>query len=203
MKKTKKIVALLLAAVMLVCTTVAATVAYLQSQTAVITNTMTIGKVVITLTEAPVDEDGQEKSGDRVITNSYKLYPGKEYDKDPTVFVDKDSEDCYVFVKVVNGIENIESTEDNYVSIADQLEANGWVELSDEENVYYYEVIASANDELVLFENFTIDADLDYDDYKDYQGAEIEIEAFAVQEEGFADAVEAWGAAKTEWEMDK
>ena len=216
MKKTKKIAALLLAAVLLVTATVAVTVAYLQSQTEVVTNTMTVGKVVITLNEAPVDTDGQEDTtvSGRVTENNYKLYPGKEYDKDPTVWVDEDSEDCYVFVKVVNEIEAIES--EDAPTIAEQMAAKGWVELGTAyPNVYYYngdqatDSIVSAGAELVVFENFTIDEDVDNttlfgdgtNSYPGYADKTVKIEAFAVQEEGFADVNAAWDAVEVTWNI--
>ena len=207
MKKTKKIVALALAAVMLVSATVAVTVAYLQSTDSV-TNTFTVGKVEIILNEAPVDADGKETTGDRVKENSYKLYPGKEYDKDPTVFVDDESEDCYVFVEVLNGIEEIEDATN---TIEDQILANGWKLLSG--NVYYYTgksdetnynangAIVSKGAELVVFEKFKIASDVDNTELARYATNEeaanpvrIEINAYAVQEETFATAAAAWNA---------
>lgn len=220
MKKTKKIVALFLAAVMLVCTTVAATVAFLQSQTDVVTNTMTVGKVVITLDEAPVDADGQATSSSRVTSNSYKLYPSKEYDKDPTVHIDSESEDCFVFVKVVNGLkkgnDNIEAasgtTMDDgttYKTIAEQIAANGWLPLNGADDVYYYggtnatqkndDGSVSAGKNLLVFNEFKIDPSVDNTLIAKFQNATVKIEAYAVQSEGFADAAAAWAAAPATW----
>ena len=56
MKKAKKVVALALCAVMLVVGSVAGTMAYLTSNDSV-TNTFTVGNVVITLDETNVDND--------------------------------------------------------------------------------------------------------------------------------------------------
>lgn len=95
MKKAKKVVALALCAVMLVVGSVAGTLAYLQDKDEVV-NTFTVGKVDIKLDEAPVDVNGAATTGDRVKQNSYKLMPGHEYDKDPTVTVLAGSEDAYV-----------------------------------------------------------------------------------------------------------
>ena len=102
MKKTKKIVALFLAAVMLVCTTVAATVAYLTSVTEVVENTFTVGNVKITLDEAKVNEKGLKDNGasGRVTDNSYHVYPGMTYDKDPQVHVKAGSEEAYIRMQV-------------------------------------------------------------------------------------------------------
>lgn len=95
MKKAKKILALLLCAVLLIGASVAGTVAYLTSQDKVVNN-FTVGQVKIILDEAPVDANGDATDGNRVKTNSYKLLPGHEYDKDPQVHVVAGSEDCYV-----------------------------------------------------------------------------------------------------------
>lgn len=121
MKKAKKIVALLLCAVLLIGASVAGTVAYLTSQDTVV-NTFTVGKVQIELDEADVNEYGERlyKQGtdetgnlilttdsangaelaDRVHENAYKLIPGRTYVKDPLVTVKGGSEDCYVYVVV-------------------------------------------------------------------------------------------------------
>ena len=220
MKKTKKILALALAAVMLVCTTVAATVAYLQSTDSV-KNTFTVGKVEITLDETDTDGSktnvtpGSDPVRDKA--NAYKLYPGQTYEKDPIVHVDAESEDCYVFVKVVNEISAIESTENGYTNIADQILANGWKLLSG--NVYYYigkttdanydvdGAVVEAGANLNVFEGFKISGTVDNATLATYapvttgKGNEavttyktIEITAYAVQVETFATAVAAWNA---------
>lgn len=98
MKNAKKILALLLCAILLVGASVAGTLAYLTSQDEVVNN-FTVGQVKITLDEAPVNEDGEKTSSelkDRVQTNDYHLLPGHYYSKDPQVHVLADSEDCYV-----------------------------------------------------------------------------------------------------------
>ena len=79
MKKTRKILLMAACAVLLVCISVGATVAYLTSVDSV-TNTFTVGKVAITLDEAKVTEYGVAVEGAaRVKANTYKLIPGHEY----------------------------------------------------------------------------------------------------------------------------
>ena len=101
MKKAKKIVALLLCALLLIGASVAGTLAYLTDNQDV-TNTFTIGKVEIKLDEAVVDQEtgvattGRTEDGNTAV----RLIPGRSITKDPTVTVLKDSEDCYVRVKV-------------------------------------------------------------------------------------------------------
>lgn len=172
------------------------TLAYMTSTTATVQNTFTYGNVLITLDEAPVDSDGQATNGARVTANSYRLFPGKTYDKDPTVHVDAASEDCYIFVKVVNPISSIEATGDT--TIAKQMQDRGWTLVSDKTNVYAYDgktqgtadATVSKGENIKVFETVTI-----ADDAK-FAGTygQVTIEAFAVQAEGFASAAAAWTA---------
>ena len=108
--------------VLLVTASVLGTMAYLTSQDQVV-NTFTVGNVAITLDETDVDVNGDKDSEDRVKANEYKLLPGHTYTKDPIVHVDADSEDCYLFVKVENGIAAIEAD----TKVADQMAEKGWV----------------------------------------------------------------------------
>ena len=96
MKTGKKALLMTLCAVLLIVASVMGTVAYLTSSDTV-TNTFTVGNVKITLDEAQVDEYGVAASpAVRVAANTYKLLPGHEYTKDPTVTVVKGSEESYV-----------------------------------------------------------------------------------------------------------
>lgn len=104
MKKAKKIVALLLCAVLLIGASVAGTLAFLTSK-ATVTNSFTVGKVVLGedgkagLDEAKVDEYGVAVTpATRVTENTYKLIPGHTYTKDPTVHVGANSEACAPWV---------------------------------------------------------------------------------------------------------
>lgn len=112
MKAKTKTKALLmsLCAVLLVAASVLGTMAYLTDSKDV-KNTFTVGNVTIKLDEAKVNADGKaiDKDGKvvndladakRVAENSYKLLPGHEYTKDPTVTVLKPSVESYVRMKV-------------------------------------------------------------------------------------------------------
>lgn len=98
-KKLRKILTLACSAVLLVCLSVGATVAYLTDTEAVV-NTFTVGNVAIKLDEAPVNKNGEVIEGARRQENEYKLLPGHKYVKDPTIVVDAESEDCYVIAKI-------------------------------------------------------------------------------------------------------
>lgn len=188
MKQAKKVLLLVLCAVLLVGASVAGTVAYLTSQDAV-TNTFTVGKVEITLDESKVDEYGvADMSADRVDANTYKLVPGHTYVKDPIVHVDSESENCFLYVKVENAIAGIEAD----TTIAAQLAANGWTPVATGSNVYYYKDVCGAGFNIPTFTQFKIKEDAqDLSAYKDLQ---IVVTAYAVQHDGFASAVAAWNA---------
>ena len=190
MKSKKKVFVTVLCAAALVVASVLGTMAYLTSQDAV-ENTFTVGKVAITLDEAKVTDAGDPVVGaDRVKTNTYKLIPGHEYTKDPTVHVTAGSEDSWLFVKVVDEIAGIEAD----TTVAAQMAANGWTAVEGETNVYAYKATVTSGQDIKVFENFTIKGDAAV---ADYAGKTITIEAYAIQADGFTTAADAWKAAPT------
>ncbi|MGN0754857.1 MAG: SipW-dependent-type signal peptide-containing protein [Aristaeellaceae bacterium] len=121
--KTRRILLLLGCAVLLVCLSVGATLAYLTSQTDTVVNTFTVGNVQIKLDETDVDLYGKKDSEDRVMANDYKLLPGHTYTKDPTVTVLAKSEDCYVRVFVtITDSADVDDIFKNY-ELTDKLES--------------------------------------------------------------------------------
>ena len=192
--KTKALV-LSLCAVLLVVTTVFVTMAFLTSKDTV-TNTFTVGKVTITLDEADVKSDGTYESNKeaRVDTNEYKLIPGHTYIKDPTIHVADDSEECWLFVKVENGLANAEA--EGATSIASQMAAKGWTKV-DGTDVYAYATKQVAGADVVVFDTFKIAGTTDVSQYED---AEIVVTAYAIQADGFATAAAAWADAGAEAE---
>jgi len=218
--KLRRALLLVACAVLLVSISVSATLAYLTSKTEVVTNTFSVGSVNITLDEAKVDEYGVANNNvARVQTNTYKLVPGHTYTKDPTVHVAKGSEECYLFVKVENGISDIEAdvvitttgenntqTPETIGKIANQLTKYGWHQLEitkadgtkeTVDNVYYYfnkvDARETAVDKLVFFQ-FKVDGEADI---ASCANASITVQAYAVQADGFNTALEAWNATAT------
>ena len=197
MKKMYKAMLLVLCAILLVAGSVMGTLAYLQMTTKTVTNVMTVGNVSITLTETELDADGNV-TGTIVATadsvtggpNTYKLIPNQSYVKDPTVTVAANSEACYVFVKVVNGIKNIEDADS---TIAAQMVTNGWTVLNGD--VYYKAIASSTSDtECPVFASFKISSAVTNATLATYQNATITVQAFAIQSYGFNTAAEAWAA---------
>lgn len=189
MKTKNKALLLALCAVSLVTASVLGTMAYLTDDDKV-TNTFTVGSVAITMDEKDVDGSSQNANG-RDQANSYKLLPGHEYEKDPTIHVDADSEDCYLFVKVENGIEGIEQA--GTTTVANQMAAKGWKLVRGQTNVYVYVGTADANDpatvtkrmDVPVFEKIKIAGSTDGDTLKAYEGKTITVTAYAVQKDGF------------------
>ncbi|MBO5340791.1 MAG: hypothetical protein J6A62_07325 [Oscillospiraceae bacterium] len=201
MKTRSKALLLSLCAVLLVAASVLGTMAYLTDSEAV-TNTFTVGQVHLTLDEADVKPDGTKDGDERVQENTYHLIPGRTYIKDPTIYVSDDSEDCYLFVKVENGIAAIE-TKETGKTIADQMTELNWVKVDGVNDLYVlvngsenpYAVSKGAN--VVVFENFTIDGDKVVNvpdgetvpegkvDLSAYASATVKVTAYAVQAAGF------------------
>ena len=113
------------------------TVSYLTS-TKSLTNTFTVGNVSISLTESKVDELGNVVPNAARVTdgNAYILAPDTTYVKDPTIKVLDDSGSCYLFVKVENGLTEIEANDG--ATISDQMSVNSWVQVANVDNVYFY-----------------------------------------------------------------
>ena len=182
---TKALVALL-AFVLVIGCSLGGTLAWLTDETDAVTNTFTVGDINITLTETE---------------REYKILPGVNIPKDPKVTVLKDSEACWLFVKVdeVNwpNFMDGDNRKVNY-SIADD-----WIPL-DEKNhpgVYYREVNAETakngetygvllNNEVTVSENLT-KAEINGITTK----PQLTFTAYAVQKEGVNTAAEAWKIA--------
>ena len=209
----KKTIALLLVLMLVFGVTCGGTIAYLTSTTDTITNTFTVGKVGITMVESLVtpygelakyegegadqkivaltDEEMQAEDFEQTTVNGnkYKLIPGHTYVKDPTITVDADSENAWLFVKLENGLSAIEAD----TKITDQMKAK-WTQVAD--NVYAYNDEVEAGKDYVVFSSFTLTDDADVAKYSE---ATIKITAYAVQADGFETATEAWDAAPSTW----
>ena len=179
MKKAKKVLLLALCAILLVGATIAGTVAYLTSQQTV-TNTFTVGKVSITLTEKEIDpQTGKQlaNAADVTALQNIELVPSREIEKAPKITVSSDSEECYLFVKIDNALTSagVINGMDNWVSISGN--AN-----SDSVSIYRYNATVNAGAEINVFTSFTCNTSLVYD--ASLEGKQINITAYAIQAEG-------------------
>lgn len=180
MKRMNSVVVTVLCAVVMIGVSVLGTLAYLQAQTAPVTNTFVAGKVAISLMEYEIDVNGKAVADTAVNVNgSIKLVPGRVIEKKPFITVSDDSEECYLFVKVENGLAD-------YGTIQ---WAAGWQEMSP--GVWYCETKQSENAKVYVFDSFKCKDTIA--NYNNFTGT-ITIIAYAVQAEGFADAAAAWSA---------
>lgn len=179
----KKKLMTVLALVLVIALSVAGTYAYLTSQ-ATVNNTFTVGNVAITMDEADVNEYGEKlnKAGNvaagndelapRVDHNEYKLVPSHTYVKDPTIHVGANSEDCYLFVEITNGL----GTNATINGLT------GWTRVAEGSNVYYYNTKVSAGADVEVFNSFTF---AENGNPADFGSASIVIKACAIQADGF------------------
>lgn len=188
MKSKKKVLVTLLCAVLLVFASVMGTMAYLTDD-AKVTNTFTVGDVVITMDETDVDLDGEATGEPRDTENRYKLMPGHTYIKDPIVHVDENSEDCYLFVKLENGLKGIIDV----TTVEDQMIANGWICIDEGKQIYKYKEVVSGGTDVNVFANFKVKGD-EVTDLAAYDNKTIVVTAYAVQEDGFDGPEHAWNA---------
>ena len=211
MKKTRKILAMAACAILLVCISVGATVAYLTS-TDQVKNTFTVGKVAITLDEAKVNADGTAVTpAERVKENNYKLMPGHTYTKDPTVTVKKDSESSYIKMTVTftkaNELDTIfASNGADLTSIFNGYDSANWIAKGNtkdtEKNTrtyefWYKETVAAPTADVALdalFDSITVPGSITNTQLNTIANMTITVNAYAIQADGFANAEAAWAA---------
>ncbi|MBQ2960034.1 MAG: hypothetical protein IJE09_02265 [Oscillospiraceae bacterium] len=183
----KKMLMMAVAVILVVVISVSATLAYLTDTDDVV-NTFTVGKVDITLTEKEdTDNDGKHTFED--------IVPGHKYDKTPVVTVKADSEKCYVFVKVENGLKDVETTV-AADTIDGQIRTN-WTALAGYAGVYYKVVEeTTADTPITVFSSFTVNGEKTNTEMDAVDGKEIKVTAYAVQFDGMADAAAAWKVAQ-------
>ena len=185
MKKAKKILSLLLCAVLLVAASVAGTLAYLTDNDTT-TNTFTVGKVDIELQEYEVDPQTGKKTETQTVVQKLEdleLVPGRIIEKNPFITVASDSENCWLFVKIENNLGEA-------VTINGM---DGWTAVEGKTGYYMYNEKVDAGETVPVFESVTVDSKLEYDDLNDITPKNIVITAYAVQAEG-VDKTAAWGA---------
>ena len=182
---TKTLVALLSLVLLLGCS-LSGTLAWLADKTDPVTNTFTVGDIDITLVETTTD---------------YKIVPGVNIAKDPKVTVEADSEACWLFVKVDEDNWPTFTESDGTTRKVKYTIAGGWTKLTGvEDNVYYRQVSASTEDQtfpVLAGDTVTVSDTLTKGELqKITTKPTLTFTAYAVQQEGVADAKTAWEIAK-------
>ena len=209
-RKLKKAALLLCSAVLLVCISIGATVAYLTSKDTV-TNTFTVGNVQIKLDETDVDINGVKDGDTRVKANSYKLLPGHTYTKDPMVTVLSGSESCYVKMTVTFTMAKeldaiFAPTGADMTSIFKGYDSTNWIakgNTKDTENntrtyeFWYKEAVPATTADYpldALFDQIVVPGTITNAQLATIKDMTITVNAYAIQADGFATADAAWGA---------
>jgi len=176
--KMKKAIALALAIMMIVAVSVAGTVAWLQDKTAPVTNTFTTSNIDITLSET--------------TGTDYKMVPGVEIAKDPRVYVNAQSEACWLFVKIDKS-----ANYDTYLEVYEVAE--GWTLLEGTTDVYY-RAVASSNaqqdfnvlkDNKVFVKGTVTNEQMDAAE-GDGKAPTLTFTAYAIQQAKFTNVKDAW-----------
>ena len=168
--------------------------------------------------EAKVDDNGNaiNKQGnqvtnladaERVPGNAYKLLPGHTYTKDPTVTVLTPSVASYVKMTVTftkaNALDAIFApTGADLTSIFGGYDAATWIYKGNtkEGDTRTYEfwykttvdATAAAQTLEPLFTSIIVPGTINNDQLKSIDGMTINVNAYAIQADGFKDAAEAW-----------
>lgn len=193
--KTLKVLVAALSVVLVVCLSVAGTLAYLQVKTSEVVNTFAPSNIDLKL---------EETTG-----STYKMVPGVAMDKNPTVTVSGDV-DAYVFVKIDEAgsvtVSGTEYTLDDFLTYAI---AAGWTILEEKPDsngnetiVIYRDVAANATEKtfsVLEGDKVTTNAGVTKQMMNAYTDGSIKLTftAYAIQKAGFADNLAgAWAEAQ-------
>lgn len=120
----KKVLAMMLAVVLIVTATIAGTVAWLMDDTDPVANFFDTTTIGVDLEEHEYDADAGAlaESTTKTGVDNYKMIPGFEIPKDPKAWITDGSVDAYLFVKVEES--------PNFDSFMTYAIAGGWTLLS-------------------------------------------------------------------------
>ena len=195
----KKGLIVVLALLMALCVGAGATLAYLMDKTDEVVNTFEYGDINIDLKEDKLNADGTLDKNTPVNANTYKYVPGDTLNKRPYVVVKKDSEACYLFVKVVE-------TNNSYSTVTDIIEwtvdTSIWTQVPGETNVWYKVIDATSADtqyDILTGDQVTVSEDLTKEmiNADDFKTPTLTFTAYAVQKDNVANVTAAWAIANS------
>ena len=192
-----KLVVAMLAVTLLIGCAIGGTVAWLTDKTDPVTNTFTYGDINIDLFEHNYVASSNTLGSNEVKkVDDYKIIPGVNLPKDPTVRVRAGSEACWLFVKVERTGEFVP----NKVTYSVKTGKDGWTALDSQPGVYYREVgaVTADTDFAVLKDNkVTVSDTLTKEDIAKLNSKQVILTftAYAVQKDGFDTAAAAWAEA--------
>lgn len=194
---SNKTVAILLVLVLAIGCAVGGTLAWLISKTDPVVNIFTYGNINIDLYEHEYNAIENKLETKKVTkVDNYKIIPGVDLPKDPTVEVKANSEACWLFVKVKEGNWPTFTNTDGKKKVSYHI-ADGWTALTSQTGVYYREVEAVTADTpfgVLEGDKVTVSEDLtktEVDELKD-KSPTLTFTAYAVQKDGIDTAADAW-----------
>jgi len=194
----KKIVLGLTALILVVGLTIGGTLAFMQSKTAQIVNTFTVGSVHLSLAEYATYTPATSSSS--AITTAYEdakqLTPGTVIAKTPILTVAAGSEECFVKAKI-----EIPAALQALIT-AGKITINNnttdWSTIDTNGIVYYNGTVAKSATATVLpalFTTVTINSNVTNEDLETIAleaNRQIKVTGYAIQKATFADATAAW-----------
>ncbi len=195
----KKLIALVMVLALVIGGAIGGTIAWLTTYTETITNTFTIGDINIELEETtPI---------------AFDIVPGDKKEKDPKVTVKANSENAYVFVKVV-----VADNEVNSKTVVQWAAAAGWnyvvagvdtdstgVDFSKNGTYYFYRMYNQTNADMtenVLLNNeIQINSAIVKGDVTALTSAKptLSFTAAAIQSDNIVDLADAWSKLPIEF----
>lgn len=191
-----KLVVAMLAVTLLIGCAIGGTVAWLTAKTDSVVNTFTYGDINIDLFEHNYVASSNTLGTTEVKkVEDYKIIPGVNLPKDPTVRVKAGSEACWLFIKV----EQTGTFVQDKVTYSVKTGEDGWTALNNQPGVYYREVGAVTQNttfNILTNNQVTVSENLTKEDIKDITGNQVlKFTAYAVQKDGFDTAAAAWAEA--------
>lgn len=201
----KKIFATVIATALILCCAIGATFAWLSVKTSEVKNTFTVGNINISLWEHAITDGGKEFASPRATVTAndgYVMIPGATLVKNPTVTVEANSEDCWVFVKVEKSA--------NFDTFMTYTANSAWTKLplGTEETgyeVYYLEHTSQTADRdygFIADEKVTVKDTVTKDLLDAVQASPstqptLKFTAYAIQKDGITTVADAWSKVKT------
>lgn len=205
-KFSKKIILTLMSVLLVFCSIIGGTVAWLIADTDPVVNTFTYGDININLDETDTELDGDDNPN----TNDYPMIPGNPITKDPKVTFKANSENAWLFVKLDESA-NFDNFMEYTVILDDPATTDvveGWTALEGEEGVYWMAVNKADKDaEYYVIKDNTVtvkgEVTKEMLNALDANGASnyptLTVTAYAVQRDSnITTAADAWALAEAE-----
>ena len=193
-----KFVVAMLAVTLLIGCAIGGTVAWLTANTAPVVNTFTYGDINIDLWEHAYDATTNALGNSKVTeVENYKIIPGVDLPKDPTVTIKAGSEACWLFVKVKKSgtfvTDKVTYAIDNTV----------WTQLDNVAGVYYKKIdtltASDTNYNILQDKKVTVSQELTKGEINSIEEGQknptLTFKAYAVQLDAAQTAADAWAIA--------